>query len=349
MTSIVLENTRIVSHTQLPSPAELHSALPLNAEQADTVAASRKAIEDILDGRDSRKLLITGPCSIHDPVAALDYARRLVALSKEVEDQFLVIMRVYFEKPRTTVGWKGLINDPNLDETFDVEKGLHIARKLMRDIVDLGLPIGTEALDPLTPQYLGDLISWSAIGARTTESQTHREMSSGLSTPVGFKNGTDGSLEVAINAMLSAQSPHAFLGVNAQGMASVVRTTGNAYGHLILRGGATPNYDSVSVSESIDALHKAGLEPRIIVDCSHANSHKNFEKQVLVMRDIVTQIKQGTSALMGVMLESNIVAGNQKLSQDLSSLVYGKSVTDGCMGWDDTADLIRSSAQRLRD
>jgi 3-deoxy-7-phosphoheptulonate synthase len=256
-------------------------------------------------------------------------------------------MRVYFEKPRTTVGWKGLINDPHMNDSFCIDEGLRLARRLLVDLNDLGLPCGTEALDPITPQYLGDLVSWSAIGARTTESQTHRELASGLSSPVGFKNGTDGNLEVALNAMLSAAQPHAFLGINGDGQVAVTQTRGNAFGHLILRGGAVPNYDSVAVSEATSALAKAGLPQNIVVDCSHANSRKNHALQTLVLKDVVHQVLDGDRAIKGVMLESNLFEGNQKLAQP-QDLRYGVSITDACLGWDTTAACLRDAATRLR-
>jgi 3-deoxy-7-phosphoheptulonate synthase len=268
-------------------------------------------------------------------------------LADEVQDQLFVVMRVYFEKPRTTVGWKGLINDPHMDDSFCIEEGLHIARKLLVDLNDMGLPCGTEALDPITPQYLGDLIAWSAIGARTTESQTHRELASGLSSPVGFKNGTDGSLEVALNAMLSAAQPHAFLGINGDGQVALTQTRGNAFGHLILRGGANPNYDSVAVAQAEAELLAAKLPANIVVDCSHGNSRKNHALQSLVLKDVVGQIVDGGRAIKGVMLESNLFEGNQKLV-DPKDLKYGVSITDACLGWEATASGLRDAAQRLR-
>jgi 3-deoxy-7-phosphoheptulonate synthase len=305
------------------------------------------ALGEVLSGRDQRLLVVVGPCSIHDTVAALDYAHRLKALADELQDQLLIVMRVYFEKPRTTVGWKGLINDPRMDDSFQIEEGLRLARRLLIDLNELGLPCGTEALDPITPQYLGDLIAWSAIGARTTESQTHRELASGLSSPVGFKNGTDGNLEVALNAMLSAAQPHSFLGIDGAGQVAVTHTRGNAFGHLILRGGAVPNYDSVAVAQAEAALAAAKLPVNIVVDCSHANSRKNHALQTLVLKDVVHQIVDGNRAIKGVMLESNLFEGNQKLTtpQDLR---YGVSITDACLGWDTTEASLREAAQRLQ-
>ena len=342
-----LENLRVVSQRALPPPSALHEEIPASAAVTQTVAAARRALADILDGRDPRLLVVVGPCSIHDPAAAMEYARRLKALADELAGQMLIVMRVYFEKPRTTVGWKGLINDPLMDDSFHIEDGMRLARQLLVDINALGLPCGTEALDPITPQYLGDLIAWSAIGARTTESQTHREMASGLSSPVGFKNGTDGSLEVAINAMLSASQPHAFLGINGEGQVAVTQTTGNPYGHLILRGGSVPNYDSVAVTEAVAALTGAKLPANIVVDCSHGNSRKNHALQTLVLKDVVHQIVDGARALKGVMLESNLFEGNQKLTR-AQDLRYGVSITDACLGWDRTADCLREAAARLK-
>lgn len=341
-----LENLRVLAQRALPSPSTLHDELPASAAVVRTVHEARAALADILDGRDRRLIVVVGPCSIHDPVAAMEYARRLRALALEVAGQMLVVMRVYFEKPRTTVGWKGLINDPRMDDSFHVEEGMRLARQLLLDINALGLPCGTEALDPITPQYLGDLIAWSAIGARTTESQTHREMASGLSSPVGFKNGTDGSLDVAVNAMLSASQPHAFLGINGDGQVAVTQTAGNPYGHLILRGGAQPNYDSVSVAQAQAALSKAGLAANIVVDCSHGNSRKNHQLQTLVLKDVVHQVLDGNAALKGVMLESHLFEGQQKLGAR-ADLRYGVSLTDACLGWDATEACLREACRRL--
>lgn len=276
MTDKRVEDLNIEANVALVSPNELKEKLPISAAAARTVMEGRQVVKDILDHKDKRLLVVVGPCSIHDPAAAMEYGRRLKALADEVKDTLYIVMRVYFEKPRTTVGWKGLINDPHLDDSFDIEEGLHIARKLLIDLSELGLPLATEALDPISPQYIQDLISWSAIGARTTESQTHREMSSGLSCAVGFKNGTDGSLDVAVNAMKSVNHPHSFLGINPEGQVSIVRTRGNRYGHVVLRGGGgEPNYDSVSVRLCEQALEKAGLSQNIMIDCSHANSKKD--------------------------------------------------------------------------
>ena len=342
-----LENLNVLSQLTLLPPSQLHDDIPASPSATQTVSAARRTMASILAGRDRRLFVVVGPCSIHDPVAAMEYARRLRALADELADQLFIVMRVYFEKPRTTVGWKGLINDPHMDDSFCIDEGLHVARRLLVDLNDLGLPCGTEALDPITPQYLGDLIAWSAIGARTTESQTHRELASGLSSPVGFKNGTDGNLDVALNAMLSAAQPHAFLGINGDGQVAVTQTRGNAFGHLILRGGAVPNYDSVAVSEAESALQTSKLPVNIVVDCSHANSRKNHALQTLVLKDVVHQIVDGNQAIKGVMLESNLFEGNQKLG-NAQDLRYGVSITDACLGWDTTAACLREAATRLR-
>ncbi|MDO9166977.1 MAG: 3-deoxy-7-phosphoheptulonate synthase [Rhodoferax sp.] len=342
-----LENLNVVSQQTLLSPSQLHEDIPASSRATQTVSAARRTLANILNGHDPRLFVVVGPCSIHDTKAAMEYAQRLKALADELADQIFVVMRVYFEKPRTTVGWKGLINDPRMDDSFHVEEGLRLARRLLVDLNDLGLPCGTEALDPITPQYLGDLIAWSAIGARTTESQTHRELASGLSSPVGFKNGTDGNLEVALNAMLSAAQPHAFLGINGAGQVALTQTRGNPFGHLILRGGTNPNYDSVAVAQAEAALAAARLPVNIVVDCSHANSRKNHALQALVLKDVVHQIADGNRAIKGVMLESNLFDGNQKLGRP-QDLRYGVSITDACMGWDTTAAGLREAAARLR-
>ncbi|MBS1170324.1 MAG: 3-deoxy-7-phosphoheptulonate synthase [Burkholderiaceae bacterium] len=346
MTALI--NARILAQENLPSPATIQHEIPQTANSLSVVANGRATLEKILDRHDPRHFVLVGPCSIHDPVAALDYAHRLKGLADEVADVLVLVMRVYFEKPRTTVGWKGLINDPNLDNSFDIVKGIRLARKLLHDISEIGLPIGTEALDPLMPQYLGDLVSWNAIGARTTESQTHREMASGLSTPVGLKNGTDGGLSIAINAMQSARMPHAFLGIDLDGCSSVTRTAGNPYAHLILRGGKTPNYGAGAIAEAEAMLREAKLPSSIVVDCSHGNSNKNYANQTHVLNDVVRQISEGNRSVVGVMLESNLVPGAQKIPADLSRLVYGQSVTDACIGWDETAEAIREAAAALR-
>lgn len=350
MTTPDIDNVNITAFDAMPTPEEINARLPLSAKAAKTVTHGRNLLRRILDRQDHRLFVVVGPCSIHDPVAGLDYARRLKKLADDVGDTLQIIMRVYFEKPRTTVGWKGYINDPFMDDSFQVNVGMEKARQFLLTVNELGLPAGTEALDPYGPQYYGDLITWTAIGARTTESQTHREMSSGLSTPVGFKNATSGDLTVATNAILSASNPHSFLGLNSEGRVAIVRTTGNAYGHVVLRGGdGKPNYDTVSVAVAEQALAKAKLPANIVVDCSHANSAKKPELQPLVMADIVNQIRNGNKSLLGVMIESNIVGGNQPIPADLSQLKYGCSVTDGCVDWEATEKMIRDAAVLLRD
>jgi 3-deoxy-7-phosphoheptulonate synthase len=350
MTDKRVEDLNIESNTALVSPDQLKQKLPISEAAARTVMEGRQVIKDILDHKDKRLVIVVGPCSIHDPEAALEYGRKLKALADEVKDTLYIVMRVYFEKPRTTVGWKGLINDPHLNDSFDIEEGLHIARKLLIDLSELGLPLATEALDPISPQYIQDLIAWSAIGARTTESQTHREMSSGLSCAVGFKNGTDGSLDVAVNAMKSVSHPHNFLGINAQGQVSIVRTRGNAYGHVVLRGGnGKPNYDSVSVKLCEQALEKAGLSQNIMVDCSHANSNKDPGLQPLVAENVANQILEGNRSIIGLMIESNLEWGNQSIPDKLEDLKYGVSVTDACIDWKTTERCLREMSAKLSD
>jgi 3-deoxy-7-phosphoheptulonate synthase len=344
------ENLNVASLDVMPSPDEVKARVPLTEAAATTVVKSRRTLEAILDGTDPRLFVVVGPCSIHDPVAGLDYARRLARLAEELSDVFHFVMRVYFEKPRTSLGWKGFINDPFMDDSFRIDVGMEKARRFLLDVNELGLPAGTEALDPIAPQYYGDLIAWTAIGARTSESQTHREMSSGLSTPVGFKNGTDGDVEAAVNAIVSASRPHSFLGVNGQGRSAIVRTRGNRYGHLVLRGGGgRPNFDTVSISLAEQTLEKAKLPRNIVVDCSHANSWKKPELQPLVMRDVVHQIREGNRSVVGVMIESFIEPGNQPIPDDLSRLKYGCSVTDACIGWDTTVEMLRSAQPVLRE
>ncbi|MBK1849733.1 MULTISPECIES: 3-deoxy-7-phosphoheptulonate synthase [unclassified Marinobacter] len=345
-----LENLNVASQEALITPEKLKQDMPLTGKAAQTVANGRQAIYDIIDGKDHRLFLVVGPCSIHDIDAARDYANRLKKLADEVSDTLLIVMRVYFEKPRTTVGWKGLINDPHLNDTFDIERGLHLGRRLLLDINELGLPVATEALDPISPQYLQDSIAWSAIGARTTESQTHREMSSGLSMAIGFKNGTDGSLDVAVNAMKSVAYPHSFLGIDQQGQVAIIRTKGNQYGHVVLRGGGgKPNYDSVSVTLCEQALEKAGLRKSIMVDCSHANSSKDPAIQPMVMQDVSHQILEGNKSIQSLMIESNINWGNQPIPENLADLKYGVSVTDACIDWDTTEKAIREMRDKLKD
>jgi len=329
-----LSDVNIVAEDVLITPRELHKNVPCPE------AASRT---------DPRLLVVAGPCSIHDIDSALEYAKQLKALHDKHSDTLYIVMRVYFEKPRTTVGWKGFVNDPDLNDSFNIEKGLRSARELLVALAELGLPAGTEALDPISPQYLSDLFAWTAIGARTSESQTHREMSSGLSTPVGFKNGTDGSLDIAINAMKSASSPHRFLGINTDGQVTRLTTGGNKYGHVILRGGSEPNYDSVSVALAEKALTDAKLTPSLIVDCSHANSHKDHTLQPLVADNVIKQIAEGNQSIIGLMLESHLNDGNQKLGTDPTSLKYGVSITDACINWDTTADLLANMAQQLSE
>ncbi len=349
MTVAQTENLNIVAVDHMPSPEEIKARVPLTEAAAATVLAGRRTLQDILDGRDPRLFVVVGPCSIHDPVAGLDYAKRLKALADAVRDTLVLVMRVYFEKPRTSTGWKGFINDPRMDDSFHIEEGMERGRRFLLDVAELGLPAATEALDPIAPQYYGDLIAWTAIGARTSESQTHREMSSGLSTPVGFKNATDGDLEVAINAILSSARPHSFLGINAQGNSAVIRTRGNAYGHVVLRGGGgRPNYDSVSVSLAEEALAKAKLPRNLVIDCSHANSFKKAEMQPRVMADVVQQIRHGNRSVVGLMIESFLEAGNQPIPDDLSQLKYGCSVTDACIDWDATEQMIRDADRELR-
>jgi 3-deoxy-7-phosphoheptulonate synthase len=349
MTTHDIDNINVSAFDPMPSPEEIHARLPLTASAASLVMHGREILRNILDRRDPRLFVVVGPCSIHDPVAGLDYAQRLKALADAVGETLYLVMRVYFEKPRTTTGWKGYINDPDMDDSFRVDQGMHKAREFLLQLAELGMPTGTEALDPIAPQYLGDLMSWTAIGARTTESQTHREISSGLSTPVGFKNGTNGDVGIAVNAILSASRPHSFLGINGQGRTSIVRTRGNRYGHLVLRGGdGRPNYDTVSVQMAEQALRKAGLPSNIVVDCSHANSYKKHDLQPLVMADAVNQVRLGNKSLVGMMIESNIAAGNQAIPDDLSQLKYGCSVTDACVDWETTEKMIRDAAALLR-
>ncbi len=342
------KDLRIVDTTALLSPNDVTQELPLSDRAADVVYRARQEIQAVLEGRDPRKLAIVGPCSIHDPEAALDYAGRLLELRERVKDALVLVMRVYFEKPRTTVGWKGLINDPHLDGTYDIPTGIRTARGLLREIAERGLPAATEMLDPIIPQYIADLVSWTAIGARTTESQTHREMASGLSMPVGLKNGTDGGLSVAINAMITASRPHSFLGVDGSGRVGVVRTAGNPYCHVVLRGGAAgPNYGAVEIAKAVAALQKARVNPRVMIDASHDNSGKDPQRQPAVLRDVGEQLRAGESHILGVMLESHLEAGRQELV-DKASLRYGQSVTDGCIDFDTTVEAIESFADSVR-
>jgi 3-deoxy-7-phosphoheptulonate synthase len=343
-----ISDTHIEQSQVLITPIEIKTKVPLTDLAEITVLKSRQEIEAILDGKDSRKFIVVGPCSIHDIKAAEDYAKKLKKLSEQVKDRLLLIMRVYFEKPRTTVGWKGLINDPDLDDSFNIEKGLIMARKLLNDIAEMGLPSATEALDPIVPQYISDLISWTAIGARTTESQTHREMASGLSMPVGFKNGTDGSIQVALNALQAAREPHHFLGINDRGQVSIFRTTGNAYGHIILRGGdQKPNYDASSIKLAEDKLKEAKLPARIVIDCSHGNSRKDHRLQASVFENVIQQVLDGNTSIVGLMLESNLYEGNQPLCSNRDQLKYGVSVTDKCIGWKETERIVLAAYDQL--
>ncbi|WP_339340081.1 3-deoxy-7-phosphoheptulonate synthase [uncultured Oceanicoccus sp.] len=345
-----VDNLNVESQEVLITPEQLKNDLPMSAAAAASIADSREVIRNILDGKDHRIFVVVGPCSIHDVDAALDYAARLKQLAAEVEDTLYIVMRVYFEKPRTTVGWKGLINDPHLNDTFKIQQGLHIGRKLLLDVAEMGLPTSTEALDPISPQYMQDCIAWSAIGARTTESQTHREMASGLSSAVGFKNGTDGGLAVAMNAIQSASKPHRFLGINGEGQVAIIHTKGNPYAHIVLRGGSNgPNYDSAHIEQTEQALEKAGVVKNIMVDCSHANSSKQPALQLAVIDDISQQIINGNQSIVGLMVESNINEGNQSIPDDLSQLQYGVSVTDACISWDSTATAIRTMRDCIKD
>lgn len=350
ITSTDIDDVNIQSIQPLVTPAQLKAELPLSENAYQSVLNGRETIRKILDGEDKRLFVVIGPCSIHDPKAAHEYADRLKALSEKVKDTLYIVMRVYFEKPRTTVGWKGLINDPDMNDSFNIEKGLRLGRKLLLELNEKGLPCATEALDPNSPQYLQDLISWSAIGARTTESQTHREMSSGLSSPVGFKNGTDGGLTVATNAMQAVQHGHSFLGLSDEGQVSVIRTSGNPYAHVVLRGGnGKPNYDATSVAEAEQALAKSKVSNKIMIDASHANSNKDPYLQPLVLRNVTEQILDGNKSIVGLMVESHLKGGRQDIPENLCDLEYGKSVTDGCIDWDTTEKVLLEMHDALKD
>lgn len=338
------DDLRIRDIMQVTPPKALQEELPNNEKAAATVSSARREIHRILHRDDERLLVVVGPCSVHDPQAAMEYAKRLYVLREELERDLMIVMRVYFEKPRTTVGWKGLINDPNLDGSFEINKGLRLARKLLLDLAGMGMPAGTEFLDLITPQYVADLISWGAIGARTTESQGHRELASGLSCPVGFKNATDGSVKVAIDAIHAATRPHVFLSMTKDGNSAIFRTTGNKDTHIILRGGKRPNYDTESLNIASDEIVESGLTPKIMVDFSHANSRKKPAKQIQVGHDVAGQVARGDKRIVGVMIESHLVAGRQDLSS-AGGLVYGQSITDACVGWDDTAPMLRELAE----
>ncbi|MGK7917013.1 MAG: 3-deoxy-7-phosphoheptulonate synthase [Prochloraceae cyanobacterium] len=340
----------VVENRPLINPALLHSELPITEAAASLVTETRDRIRKILHKEDKRLLVVVGPCSIHDVNAACEYGKKLAAIRKELEDELEILMRVYFEKPRTRVGWKGLINDPHLDGSYDINTGLRLARKLLLDLADLGIPAATELLDPITPQYIADIVSWTAIGARTIESQTHREMASGLSMPVGFKNATDGSLQPAINGMVSASKPHHFLGINHHGLASIVATTGNPGVHLVLRGGSKgSNYNAANIEDAVNKLASHGLIVRVMIDCSHGNSNKDYARQPLVLQNIAEQLKAGSQHLMGVMIESHLVAGNQPIHDDLSKLVYGQSVTDACVDFPTTVNMLRTLAKAAKE
>jgi 3-deoxy-7-phosphoheptulonate synthase len=344
-----IRNLNIESITHLETPKRFVERLPLTSQMEETVTKSRQEILDMVSGEDDRLLLIVGPCSIHDTNAGLEYAQRLKKLADEVKDSVLVVMRVYFEKPRTTVGWKGLINDPHLDGTFDVATGLTMAREFLLEILSLGLPTATEWLDPITPQYLADAVCWGAIGARTVESQTHRQLASGLSMPIGYKNGTGGSIQIAVDAMLAAQEPHVFLSVEEDGKVSIVKTTGNPGGHIVLRGGSSgPNYDPSAVMRATSILIAAGFDPHLVIDCSHANSGKDHRRQPVVFRDVLQQRTTGNRDIVGMMLESHLKAGSQKADGDPSKLEYGLSITDACVDWDSTEQLVREARAALQ-
>ena len=346
---IKTNNLNVSGITPIIAPADLRQIFPLSSKDRDFVIKSRNQIKDIIFRRDHRLMVVVGPCSIHDPEAAKDYARHLGALSERVKDQLLLIMRVYFEKPRTTVGWKGLINDPDMNHTHLISKGLGVARGLLTWITSLEIPVANEMLDPITPEYVSDMISWGAIGARTTESQTHREMASGLSFPLGFKNGTDGNLQIAIDAIKAARHTHSFLGINYEGRASIVRTTGNPDAHIVLRGGAgKSNYHSDDIARVEENLRKNGLVPAIMVDCSHGNSNKDYNRQSEVLASVVNQAVNGNSSIIGVMLESFLHAGNQKIPEDARNLKYGISITDACINWETTEKILLDAHRQLQ-
>ncbi|MDH5764918.1 MAG: 3-deoxy-7-phosphoheptulonate synthase [Gammaproteobacteria bacterium] len=342
-----LNNLHVQSENILISPEQLKNALPVSEQALSLIEQSRKSVSDIIHHKDHRLLVICGPCSIHDINAAKDYAQRLKQLHDELADSLYIVMRVYFEKPRTTTGWKGLINDPNLNGTFDIDTGLRTARQLLINLAEMGLPVATEALDPISPQYMADLISWSAIGARTTESQTHREMASGLSMPVGFKNGTDGSLATAINALHAAASSHSFMGINQQGQVAVIKTEGNPDGHVILRGGREPNYSAEHITQCEQQLSAAGLIQSIMIDCSHGNSNKDYSRQAQVTNDLKQQILNGNQSIIGLMLESHINEGSQSSELAVKDMQYGVSITDACINWETTENLLRELADQL--
>lgn len=346
---IKTNNLKITGITPIIAPSELRQVFPLSEKDRAFVSRSREQIKDIIQRRDNRLIVVVGPCSIHDTEAALEYAGKLAKLSRSVEDHLLLVMRVYFEKPRTTVGWKGLINDPDMNKTHLISKGLGIARGLLSRMTALEVPVATEMLDPITPEYLTDMISWGAIGARTTESQTHRELASGLSFPIGFKNGTDGNLQIAIDAMKAAQYQHSFLGINREGRTSIIRTSGNPDVHIVLRGGSKKiNYSPEDIAYTEEQLNKNGLTPTIMVDCSHGNSNKDYKKQPEVLECVIDQMLAGNSSISGVMIESNLEAGNQKIPADISQLKYGVSITDACIDWATTEKILLLAHERLQ-
>lgn len=341
------DDLRITDVKPIDSPETLFKDLPLSDQAADTVFKARQSIYDVLDGKDDRLLVIVGPCSIHDTKAAIEYGEKLKVLRDELSDDLLIVMRVYFEKPRTTVGWKGLINDPDLDDSYHINKGVRLARELLLELAKMGVPAGTEYLDLISPQYISDLVSWGAIGARTTESQGHRELASGLSCPVGFKNGTNGGLQIALDAISAASRPHNFMSLTKEGHSAIFCTSGNEYTHIILRGGTRPNYDRESVNHAAEKLQDSGLKTRMMVDCSHANSQKQFEKQIDVCNDIAHQLKTGQDNIFGVMLESHLVEGRQDIKPGCD-LTYGQSITDACISWDDTETVLRNLAEAVQ-
>ena len=342
------QDTHVAGSEILITPRKVKVLLPGSSNAYETVLKGRRDVEAILDRKDRRLFVVIGPCSIHDPRAAYEYATKLKKLSNMVQSTLLLVMRVYFEKPRTTIGWKGLINDPGMDDSFHIERGILLARRILLKFNEMGLPCATEALDPIIPQYLADLISWSAIGARTTESQTHRELASGLSMAVGFKNATDGSIQVALNGIKAARSSHHFLGMNQNGQTAVFRTTGNPYAHIVLRGGLKPNYDAASLKRCENALAKAKLPVNIVVDCSHGNSNKNYKLQPVAFENVLRQVEKGNESVAGFMVESNLHEGNQPLVGDRSKLKYGVSITDACINWVTTEEMILSAHQRLK-
>lgn len=345
--SFQTDDLRIRAITEVVSPDQVHADIPVSKNARQTIVDSREAIHRILHGQNDRLLVVVGPCSIHDPEAAIEYASRLKELRDELADDLLLVMRVYFEKPRTTVGWKGLINDPDLDESCHINKGLRLARQLLADINDLGVPAGTEFLDLVTPQYIADLVSWGAIGARTTESQVHRELASGLSCPVGFKNGTDGTLRIAIDAIRAASVPHRFLSMTKSGKSAIFSTRGNEDCHIILRGGKKPNYDADNVKIAIEEVQRGGITPRLMIDFSHANSEKKYQRQLNVAEAVAAQIESGNQAIVGAMIESHLQAGRQNVVKG-EQLEYGKSITDACISWEDSVPLLRNLAKSVQ-